>query len=62
MTFRKPVDVWDNKETWLPLSSAQLNGEKPLTWYSLNKQVDMIPDPFTKRMKLLDKVFKETGG
>ncbi|ODM87346.1 Esterase FE4 [Orchesella cincta] len=29
-THQKPVDVWDDKQTWLPMSVAQLNGKSQL--------------------------------
>lgn len=58
---RKPVDIWQSKETWMPLSAAQLNGEKPLTWYALNKEVDIIPEPFSLRMKFWDRIFRQSG-
>ncbi|CAL8082939.1 unnamed protein product [Orchesella dallaii] len=61
-THQKPVDVWDDKETWLPMSIAQLNGEQPVTWYALDKQVQKISVPFMQRMKFWDKLFKKETG
>ncbi|ODM96340.1 Carboxylesterase 5A, partial [Orchesella cincta] len=61
-THQKPVDVWDDKQTWLPMSVAQLNGEKPVTWYGLDKHVQKISAPFMQRMKFWDKLFKKETG
>lgn len=53
------MDVWQNKETWMPLSATQLIGEKPVTWYALHKEVSVMHEPFSRKIKLWDKTFKQ---